>query len=96
MALFLFLILPSQSYALAELVEFHICSNKNVIRTLRVEVGKDNSCVTNYSKTGIDRVVGSGVHVESCKRFLNNVKGNLQGAGWSCKKATSVKMSSAK
>ncbi|MCB0356467.1 MAG: hypothetical protein KDD40_05640 [Bdellovibrionales bacterium] len=74
--------------------EFYICSNRKLVRSLRVEVLEDKTCRTMYSKGGRDKTIGSGIHLESCVNFLNNVKGNLESAGWSCRKIDKVNISS--
>ena len=86
--------LPISLMAEVEPYEYFLCSNKNFVRSLRIDIEADKSCKTQYSKGGVDRVIGSGIHLESCQRFLNNVKENLEGAGWNCKKLESVTMSS--
>lgn len=89
------LVLSASALAEAPKVkEFHICSNKKIIRTIRIDVLEDKTCQTNYTKAGVDKVVGSGAHYESCVRFLGNVKTNLEGAGWNCRKVNSVTMTS--
>ncbi|MCB0392084.1 MAG: hypothetical protein KDD58_12385 [Bdellovibrionales bacterium] len=96
MALFLCLNLFSLvSEASEKLYEFYLCSNKKVVRSLRIELLEDSSCQTTYSKAGIDKVIGSGMHIESCQKFLNNVKGNLEAVGWECRKIDSVNISEA-
>lgn len=63
-----------------------MCSNKNVVRTIRVDWDKEQAtCYTTYTKRGQDRVIGNGKFFESCVQFLTNVQKNLEGAGWSCK-----------
>lgn len=76
--------------------EYFLCSNKNFVRSLRIDVLTDKTCMVKYSKGGIDHEVGSGLYMESCQKFLNNVKTNLEEAGWNCRKLDSVKMSLSK
>ena len=97
MALFLCLSLyPQLGKASEKPFEYYMCSNKKFVRTLRIEVLKDKSCQAKYSKAGKDRMIGSGMHIESCRRFLKNVKGNLEAAGWKCRKVDAVNISAAK
>jgi len=69
-----------------------LCKNQKIVRTIRVEVKDDKSCETKYTKAGVDRTIGTGNYETSCDRFLNNVKGNLQTAGWKCKDVSSAKI----
>lgn len=67
-----------------------LCRNKKIVRTIRVEVesGDTQSCETLYTKGGVDRSVGSGINNSSCMRVMNNIKGNLEAASWTCKDIT--------
>ena len=67
-----------------------LCRNKKTVRTIRVEVnsGENQGCETLYTKAGVDRSVGSGVNHSSCLRVMNNIKGNLEAASWTCKDIT--------
>lgn len=65
-------------------VNYIMCQNGNIIRTVRIELF-DQGCRTVYTKYGKDRVIGSGQFVISCTGFLNNVKKNLEEAGWKCR-----------
>ncbi len=61
-----------------------------MIRTIRVErAPADNgSCETVYTKSGVDRSVGSGINVSSCLRFAENIRRNLEIADWKCQDIT--------
>ena len=61
-----------------------ICKNHKIVRTLRVEQS-GSACKTLYTKAGIDREVGNGKNLSSCFKFMDNVRGNLGTAGWTCK-----------
>ena len=94
MALFFIVSLFScLSRAEFEVKEFHLCSNKNYVRTVRIEIKQDKTCQTLYSKAGVDQLIGSGMYIESCQKFLQNVIENLQSAGWTCRQVESVNMS---
>lgn len=70
--------------------DYFLCSNKKIIRTLRIEMLPDKSCQTQYTKAGIDKIIASGTQLESCEKVLSNVKKNLESAGWNCRKVNSV------
>lgn len=77
---------PSLSQANDGKFKYVMCNNKSIVRTIRVEWDKDqSSCETTYTKAGIDKVIGNGKFYDSCVKFLSNVQGNLEKAGWSCK-----------
>jgi hypothetical protein len=61
-----------------------LCKNKKVVRTIRIEKAGDE-CVTIYTKAGIDKNVGGGKFAGSCDKIVENIKGNLEKAGWTCK-----------
>lgn len=66
-----------------------MCKNKKIVRTLRVmQMEKENKCVTMYSKGGSDKIVGSGRSMSTCTTVTENIKGNLEKAGWKCKETT--------
>jgi len=76
-----------------------MCRQKKIVRTIRVEVGigGKSNCKTLYTKGGVDRVVGNGVHTQSCMRVANNIRGNLEAASWKCRDINSkVKISTSK
>lgn len=68
-----------------------LCKNNQVVRTIRVN-SSDDGCRTVYTKAGVDRVVGSGQNTSSCVQFLNNIKGNLEEAAWSCREVSKFKV----
>lgn len=68
-----------------EVASVALCRNSNVVRTLRVQVDKEgNACETVYTKAGQDRVIGQGRFTRTCSGFKENVKDNLEKAGWRC------------
>jgi len=80
--------------AAIEKPSFIMCKNKKIIRTVRVEPTMDpKGCITTYTKAGIDRVVGTGIHIRSCVNFLNNIKTNLEKANWNCRDISTAKVS---
>lgn len=66
---------------------FVICKLGANVRTIQVN-DLNGSFETVYSKGGESKVIGSGKNYESCLRFLENVKTNLEKSNWACKEAT--------
>ena len=71
------------------LAQVVLCKNRKVVRTITLSTAADG-CRTVYTKAGVDRVIGSGIHESSCRGFLQNVQANLEKAGWSCRDVTNV------
>lgn len=93
---FLAILLFSSFFAWAEVsadekFSFVLCKNNQIVRTIRVNSGEEG-CKTVYTKSGVDRIVGSGQNASSCMQFLNNIKGNLEEAAWSCREVSKVKI----
>ena len=61
-----------------------LCKNKKVVRTIRIEKTGDE-CRIIYTKAGLDKNVGGGKFAGSCDKIVENIKGNLEKAGWTCK-----------
>ncbi len=74
---------PAISYA-AKVESMVICKNRSQVRTVRIE-GADGGFSTYYVKFGKENRVGSGQNLESQVSILENIKGNLEGAGWQCR-----------
>lgn len=73
----------SSAFAVEDPV-FYMCRNRKVVRTIQIK--KDNgSCVTLYTKMGVDREMASGKSYDSCMRVMTNIKENIEKAGWKCK-----------
>ena len=69
------------------------CKNRNIVRTIRVEMNSSTGeCVTQYTKAGKDRLVGSGRHFSSCLSFLENIQQNLEAANWKCRDVSRSKI----
>ena len=64
--------------------DYILCKNKKVVRTIRIEKAGDE-CKTIYTKAGQDKDVGGGKFAGSCDKIVENIKGNLEKAGWTCK-----------
>lgn len=76
--------------------EMTICQLRNGVRTLEVTKDAQGQCNTVYTK-GLDaKVVGSGMFKESCLKILENVKSNLEKAGWVCRAVKDVKTTNLK
>lgn len=66
-----------------------MCKNKKIVRTLRImQMESESKCITMYTKAGTDKIVGSGKSISTCTTVTDNIKGNLEKAGWKCKEAT--------
>ncbi|MCB0407005.1 MAG: hypothetical protein KDD34_02310 [Bdellovibrionales bacterium] len=71
--------------------KYILCKNKSVVRTIRVETSSEG-CQAKYTKAGIDKIIGYGTQQETCNRFVENVKNNLEGAAWSCRAISDSKI----
>lgn len=71
--------------------KYILCKNKAVVRTIRVEASEDG-CKAKYTKSGVDKTIGYGTHTESCNRFVDNVKANLESAAWKCRNLSDSKI----
>ena len=89
---FLFTLFISLSIFAQESSTYVFCSQKSFVRTIRVERGA-NGCRTIYTKKGVDKEVGTGLYLESCMRFLENIRKNLVAAGWKCRDVSQSKIS---
>ena len=66
--------------------KFVLCKNHGQVRSIRVVVADETSnCRAFYTKSGSDRVVGTGQRPENCDRFVDNIKSNLEDASWQCR-----------
>lgn len=81
-ALALFLV-PTVSFAEVS-KEFVMCRNGKTVRTVRV-IDRNGECVTIYTKSGIDKDVGGGKNPISCTKIVENIRSNLEKAGWKCR-----------
>ncbi|XGC81608.1 hypothetical protein ACES2L_03830 [Bdellovibrio bacteriovorus] len=70
-----------------------LCKNNKTVRTLRVEMGKDEKCRAIYTKQGVDETIGSGQNVDSCVEFVSNVRKNLEEAKWNCREVKEARTS---
>jgi hypothetical protein len=60
------------------------CTNKNETRTIAI-VAKDPGCETVYSKGGnVQSIANAKSDLSYCDKKLNQVKSNLEKAGWVC------------
>lgn len=90
--IFIFLLSPAlQADELPE-VNYVLCQNGSIVRTVRIELD-EQGCKTVYTKNGEDNVIGSGQFAISCTGFLNNVQKNLESAGWKCKNISGASIS---
>ena len=66
--------------------EYFICKHSKMVRTIHVVSKDGKTCSTMYTKRGVPRIVGTGRTMNGCQSFVQNIKGNLEGANWNCKK----------
>ncbi len=62
------------------------------VRTLRVyetKAGAETGCLATYSKTNIEKTVGSSRQTKQCQNILQGIRKNLVASNWSCKQASS-------
>lgn len=60
------------------------------VRTLRVyesKAGPESGCLATYSKTNVEKTVGSSRQTRQCQSILNGIRKNLESSNWSCKQA---------
>ena len=61
------------------------------VRTLRVyesKSGPESGCLATYSKTNVEKTVGSSRQTKQCHSILEGIRKNLESSNWSCKQAT--------
>ncbi len=71
-----------------------ICKNGPSVRTLRVLTDKNGSCVTTYTKEGVDQSVAHSWKTERCSKVLGGIRINLEKAQWKCKDISEARVSS--
>lgn len=59
------------------------------VRTLRVYENKSGAegCLATYSKTNVEKTVGSSRQTKQCQSILEGIRKNLESSNWSCKQA---------
>lgn len=60
------------------------------VRTLRIYEGKsgpESGCLATYSKTNVEKTVGSSRQTKQCHSILEGIRKNLESSNWSCKQA---------
>lgn len=82
--------LPTLAVAQKQLEAMSLCRNGEIVRSIRVEKSSDEDYACIYTKYGVDRQVGQGQNLASVKGILNNIKGNLEKAGWQCRDASTA------
>ncbi len=79
------LLLPQLGWAAVRPAEsFVLCRHQQNVRSIGV-FSTEGGCETHYSKGGVAEVVGRARHQDSCQGFMDNIRGNLEGANWSCR-----------
>jgi hypothetical protein len=82
--IFSILAAPLAAQATSDSKNFMMCRNAKTVRTVRV-TDKDGECVTIYTKSGVDKEVGGGKNYQSCLKIIENIRTNLEKAGWKCR-----------
>lgn len=65
-------------------------STGKAVRTLRVyesKPGSETGCLATYSKTNVEKTVGSSRQTKQCQSILDGIRKNLESSNWSCKQA---------
>lgn len=52
----------------------------------------DTGCVATYSKTNVERTVGTSRVSGQCQSILEGIRKNLEASNWACKSAASPKV----
>lgn len=70
----------------AEPIDYWACRSAGTVRTVSVDSVKESdfSCITTYSKNGVEQVVGRGTWMVSCQKIAENILQNLKSAQWKC------------
>lgn len=84
--------LPLSQGAVHKPIEYVMCRNDKIVRSIRVVRKENGSCETQYTKLGVDKVVGWGEKENSCKRILAKIRGNLEKADWKCRRLSKAKI----
>lgn len=63
---------------------YYLCRKALQVRTVRAEQ-KEDSCVTYYTKQGLDEEVLKAKDFKNCTPVVSKVKSNLEKGGWICK-----------
>ena len=70
-----------------------LCKNKNVVRTIRIEM-KGRGCIVYYTKEGEEKVVGKSGTENICREVFEKIRVNLEKAGdWKCKDISEARVS---
>ena len=86
-----------------ELVDMVVCkspgkvaagsSTGKAVRMLRMYTqGGDTGCVATYSKTNVERTVGTSRLPGQCQSILEGIRKNLEASQWACRSAASPKV----
>ena len=73
---------------------YWMCKSKKQVRTIRVFISKQGVCTTYYQRDGSEKSVGSGKNHDSCMKFLDSIKRNLEKSNWSCRDISSTTITS--
>ena len=66
-------------------LSYIMCRQQKDVRTIRVSSASRGSCVTTYTKEGLDQEIARSSRKDLCAEVLTKVKANLEKANWKCK-----------
>lgn len=90
LALFFFVAFSASAQGVHHPKNYVLCKLGKSVRSIRVQVDEQKVCQTIYNKHGADQMIGSGRNYDSCVKFLDNVKTNLEKSNWRCRDVESV------
>lgn len=89
-----FFLIPCWGLSVVKTPEVSVmCRNQKEVRTLRVEILKDGTCRSIYTKAGKDQKIGAGQNFQSCEEFVQKVRDVLEGAYWKCREVEESRVS---
>lgn len=81
---FLFSLMMAMQVQALPIEGYWLCRRAPDVRTLRIE-SKDGSCVSWYTKDGLDEKVAESKEGQLCYDVVDRIKETLLAAGWKCK-----------
>jgi hypothetical protein len=84
--------LSQKALATPKLLDFKYCRLGDIVRTLEV-LEEDNSFVLIYTKGRDREEAARGTLLTFVRSVMQNIQGNLEGAGWKCETVAPEKVS---
>lgn len=72
---------------------YFLCRRAMDVRTLRIQVLQDGSCIGWYTKEGLDQKVALSKDTPFCNEIIKKIRETLIGAGWKCKDISGARIS---